>query len=211
MSAVEAGKHENPHQQAALYRYATPGANALTAARVLNGKALSYNNYVDLDAALRIASEFTEPFACVVKHNNPCGAAQAADLGTAIADAWAGDPLSAFGSVLALNREVDLAVAEFLTSERRFVEAIVAPGFAEDAFELLTTKPKWGKNVRLLATGAVGPEARGFRSTEVKPISGGFLVQDVDARREVADDCEVVTRAEPSAEQLASLLMYRVG
>ncbi|MHC4261073.1 MAG: bifunctional phosphoribosylaminoimidazolecarboxamide formyltransferase/IMP cyclohydrolase [Planctomycetota bacterium] len=197
---------ENPHQKAALYRYATPGAHALTAAQVLNGKALSYNNYVDLDAALRIASEFTEPFACVVKHNNPCGAAQAADLGTAIADAWAGDPLSAFGSVLALNREVDLAVAEFLTSERRFVEAIVAPGFAEDAFELLTTRPKWGKNVRLLSVGAVGPEAGAFRAGEVKPISGGFLVQDSDGFLDTADNCEVVTRAEPTQEQLASLL-----
>jgi phosphoribosylaminoimidazolecarboxamide formyltransferase/IMP cyclohydrolase len=197
---------ENPHQNAAVYRYATHGAHTLTAAQVLNGKALSYNNYVDLDAALRIASEFTEPFACVVKHNNPCGAAQADELGVAIADAWAGDPISAFGSVLALNREVDLAVAEFLTSEQRFVEAIVAPGFAEDAFELLTTKPKWGRNVRLLSIGKVGPDARAYRPTEVKPISGGFLVQDLDRWCDTAENCRVVTRAEPTSEQLHSLL-----
>ncbi|QDU69974.1 bifunctional phosphoribosylaminoimidazolecarboxamide formyltransferase/IMP cyclohydrolase [Engelhardtia mirabilis] len=197
---------ENPHQEAALYRFATPGAHSLTSAQVLNGKALSYNNYVDLDAALRLASDFEAPFACVVKHNNPCGAASAATLGEAIAQAWAGDPVSAFGSVLAFNRSVDLPTAKFLTADRRFVEAIVAPGFDEDAFEHLTTVPKWGKNVRLLTVGEVGPKSGAYLAGELKPISGGFLVQDADQSREQREQCEVVTRAEPTSEQLDGLV-----
>ena len=197
---------ENPHQQAAVYRYATPGPHSLTRAQVLNGKALSFNNYVDLDAALRLASDFEEPFACVVKHNNPCGAACAESLADAIEQAWAGDPISAFGSVLAFNRSVDLPTAQFLTAERRFVEAVVAPSFDEDAFEHLTTVPKWGKNVRLLTVGEVGPGSGAYLAGEVKPISGGFLLQDADHSRESRENCEVVTTAEPTPEQLSGLV-----
>jgi phosphoribosylaminoimidazolecarboxamide formyltransferase/IMP cyclohydrolase len=197
---------ENSHQRAALYRTAGAGAHSLTAAQVLNGKQLSYNNYVDLDAALRLASEFREPFACVIKHNNPCGAAAAPALAQALADAWAGDPVSAFGSVIAVNRELDLASAQFLTDQKRFVEAVVAPSFAADAFEWLTTKPKWGRNVRLLSVGAVGPDSGATARTELKPISGGFLLQDADLAVEQQAQCRVVTQAQPTAEQWRSLL-----
>ena len=197
---------ENPHQTAALYREATADGSTLTGARVLGGKQLSYNNYVDLDAALALASEFTEPFACVLKHNNPCGAASAPTLERAIADAWAGDPLSAFGSVLGFNRPVDLATARFLTDENRFVEAIVAPGFEADALTHLQTVPKWGKNVRLVEVDRVDPESPGRARRRAIPISGGLLVQDADLAAEGEDDCRVVTEAEPTPHQLAALV-----
>ena len=196
---------ENPHQKAALYRIPS-GEPSVPGAEVLNGKALSYNNIVDLDAALALAKEFAEPFAAVTKHNNPCGAACAATLAEAIEQAWAGDPLSAFGSVLAMNRSVDLATARFLTSGGRFVEAIIAPSFDDDAFEELTRGPKWGKNVRLLACGPFGPESRDCGDVELKRVVGGFLLQDRDLLAEAPDACKVVTKNAPSAEQLASLL-----
>jgi phosphoribosylaminoimidazolecarboxamide formyltransferase / IMP cyclohydrolase len=197
---------ENPHQEAALYRASGSIAGTLVGADVLSGKALSYNNYVDLDAALALACEFEEPFACVIKHNNPCGAAAAANLAQALELAWAGDPVSAFGSVLALTRPVDLACASFLASEQRFVEAIVAPSFDPAALELLTTKPKWGKNVRLLALGAIGPKTKARERLELKPVSGGFLLQDQDALGTLPEAVKVVTRVAPSHEQLISLL-----
>src|SRR5262249_32613730 len=147
---------ENPHQSAAFYRAAGDVEVGVATAEVLGGKALSFNNLVDLDSALSLAKEFSEPFACVIKHNNPCGAAAADTMARALELAWAGDPLSAFGSVLAFTRPLDLACAEFLVSGGRFVEAIVAPSFDPAAVELLTTKPKWGKSVRLLACGPFG-------------------------------------------------------
>ncbi|MEM7306787.1 MAG: bifunctional phosphoribosylaminoimidazolecarboxamide formyltransferase/IMP cyclohydrolase [Planctomycetota bacterium] len=196
---------ENPHQNAALYRI--PGGEpSVPGADVLNGKALSYNNIVDLDAALALAKEFDEPFAAVTKHNNPCGAACAATLAEAIEHAWAGDPVSAFGSVLAMNRPVDLATAKFLTAGGRFVEAIVAPSFDDDAFAELTQGPKWGKNVRLLACGEFGPASRDARDIELKRVVGGFLLQDRDLKAEASDDCRVVTKTAPEDEQLTALL-----
>jgi phosphoribosylaminoimidazolecarboxamide formyltransferase/IMP cyclohydrolase len=197
---------ENPHQAAALY--ALPGCREanVPGADVLSGKALSFNNVVDLDAALALAGEFDEPFACVIKHTNPCGAAAAPTLAQATLDAWNGDPLSAFGSVLALTRPVDLATARFLTSGGRFVEAILAPAFDDDAFAELTQGPKWGKNVRLLACGPFRPATRDARDVELKRVIGGFLLQSRDLAAETAAECKVVTKTAPTAEQLASLL-----
>jgi len=197
---------ENPHQTAAFYSMSGTQEPSVAAADVLGGKALSFNNLVDLDAALALAKEFDEPFVCVCKHNNPCGAAAAATISEALAGAWSGDPVSAFGSVLAFTRPVDLASAEFLTSENRFVEAIVAPSFDADALEHLRTRPKWGKNVRLLACGAFRPELRDARDVEVKKLVGGFLLQERDLATVSESDLKVVTRVAPSAEQLASLL-----
>lgn len=197
---------ENPHQTAAIYRSADASGATLTGARVLGGKQLSYNNFVDLDAALALASEFIEPFACVLKHNNPCGAASADTLERAIVDAWAGDPISAFGSVLGFNRKVNLATARFLTAENRFVEAIVAPGFAADALTHLQTVPRWGKNVRLVEVDVVGPDSPGRARRRAVPVSGGWLVQDTDLALEGEDDCRVVTETEPTPDQLRSLV-----
>ncbi|HPJ71187.1 MAG TPA: bifunctional phosphoribosylaminoimidazolecarboxamide formyltransferase/IMP cyclohydrolase, partial [bacterium] len=164
---------ENPHQRAALYA-GGPGAGAgLAAARQLHGKELSYNNIIDLDSALSLILEFSAPAAVIVKHTNPCGAALAAALEPAFRRALAADPKSAFGGIVALNREVDAATAAAAASF--FAEAVVAPGFAPGALEILTRK----KNLRLLETGpfrARDPFLR-FRS-----VYGGLLLQDEDSR-----------------------------
>jgi phosphoribosylaminoimidazolecarboxamide formyltransferase / IMP cyclohydrolase len=202
---IEMRYGENPHQKAAFYRYTASHEPSVATAKVLNGKALSYNNIVDLDACLGLAKEFTEPFVCVAKHNNPCGAAAAATIEQALEEAWAGDPVSAFGSVLAFTRPVNLASAQFLVDGNRFVEAIIAPSFDTDAFELLTTKPKWGKNVRLLSAGEFGPDGRNASDIELKKVVGGFLLQGRDLKVVADDEFKVVTKTQPTAEQLASL------
>ena len=204
--AMELRYGENPHQKAAFYRTPGSGEPSVAGAGVLNGKALSYNNLVDADAALALAKEFDEPFVAVTKHNNPCGAARAEAIGDALERAWAGDPISAFGSVLAFNRSLDLASAEFLVSGNRFVEVIVAPAFDEDAFALLTQKPKWGKSVRLLACGPYGPDSRDGTELELKRLVGGFLLQERDLGAETPADARVVTKTAPTGEQLDALL-----
>ncbi len=179
---------ENPHQSAAVYsdpQYR--GANLLSA-RQLNGKELSYNNLLDLDSALSIVSRFDQPAAVVIKHNNPCGAAAADTLSSAISNAMAGDPVSAFGSILAFNRSVDLATAEVLAEPGLFVEAIVAPAFEQAALELLTTRPKWKSNVRLMELGDIQVDSS---CIELRQVSGGMLVQSRDQITD--DDWKVVT------------------
>ena len=195
---------ENPHQSAAFYR--TPGVTGATvaSAEFLGGKPLSYNNLVDLDAALGLALEFKQPFACVIKHTNPCGAACGNTIAEALQKAWAGDPKSAYGSVIALTRTLDHDGAHFLTSGNLFVEAIIAPGFHEQALELLRTKVKWGKNVRLLSGGDIEPRRRP-RVPELRKISGGFLVQDPDIEPETPVEWKVVTQVAPTEEQTRGL------
>src|SRR5256714_6325533 len=143
---------ENPHQAAALYVPAGSVPRGLAAAKQLQGKELSYNNYVDLEAARSLAAEFTNPAAVIIKHNNPCGAAEQKSLRDAYLKALACDPVSAFGGVLAFNREVDGATAEEVA--KLFTECIVAPGFAEKAKAILAAK----KNLRLLELPPYGLE-----------------------------------------------------
>jgi phosphoribosylaminoimidazolecarboxamide formyltransferase / IMP cyclohydrolase len=197
---------ENGHQKAALYLTPEGGPSAAKAEVVGEGKELSYNNFVDLDSALALCLEFDEPFVCVLKHNNPCGAASSTKIADALAGAWAGDPLSAFGSVLGFTRPVDLASAEFLVSENRFVEAILAPSFEPAALERLKTGAKWGKNVRLLACGPLGTQQKAVSSLEVKPLRGGFLLQERDLAVGGEAKLEPVTKAKATKEQLAALL-----
>ena len=196
---------ENPHQSAALYRQSGSSEPCVAGARKLNGKELSYNNLVDLDSALALAKEFDTPFVCVIKHNNPCGAAAAGSVAEALAQAWAGDPLSAFGSVLAFTRPLDLASAEYLVSGNRFVEAIVAPAFDEDALALLVEKPKWGRNVRLLECGEFSGVQRDARDFELKKLVGGFLLQGRDLAAVDAGSCRLVTRRAPTPAELVGL------
>ncbi len=193
---------ENPHQAAALYEDLRAPTHSLVRARVLHGKELSYNNYLDLDSALAVVRSLPTPSVAVLKHNNPCGAATAATLVEAMRKAWDGDPVSAFGSVLGFNVPVDAATAEFLAEPGRFVEAIVAPEFEPAAFEILTTKPKWKANVRLLAVGKIEP-GRGAR--ELRQISGGFLCQTADDLIDDENEWKVVATAEPTTAQLADL------
>jgi phosphoribosylaminoimidazolecarboxamide formyltransferase/IMP cyclohydrolase len=208
-----AGKHarglrygENSHQKAALYLSGEKGPSAAAAEVVGEGKELSFNNFVDLDSALALCLEFEEPFVCVLKHNNPCGAASAGKIADALAGAWAGDPLSDFGSVLGFTRPVDLASAEFLVSENRFVEAIIAPSFDADALERLKTGARWGKNVRLLACGPIGPAQKTASSLDVKTLRGGFLLQERDVPVGGAARLEAMTEVQPSDEQRAALV-----
>jgi phosphoribosylaminoimidazolecarboxamide formyltransferase/IMP cyclohydrolase len=192
---------ENPHQHAALYVGAGRGASGLAAARQLQGKELSYNNLVDLDAAWRLAEEFADPAAVIVKHNNPCGTAEQKILEEAYLAALACDPVSAFGGVIAFNRMVDERTAEEVA--KLFVECIVAPGFDEAAREKLASK----KNLRLMeippgrATAGAGRD-----DLELKRISGGVLVQTADNHVLRSDQLKTATKRAPSAKELADLL-----
>lgn len=194
---------ENPHQRAAFYVEPGYASSSIAAAEQLNGKELSYNNLLDLDAALNIAREFSEPAAAVLKHNNPCGCAIAPTLAEAFDKAYAGDPVSAFGSIISFNRELDAATAELLCEPGRFVEAIVCPGYSDEAFEALTTKPKWKKNVRLLKL----PDMLAPTSTtlEFRRVSGGVLVQDRDDQPDPQDEWKVVTERQPTDTELRDL------
>jgi phosphoribosylaminoimidazolecarboxamide formyltransferase/IMP cyclohydrolase len=194
---------ENPHQQAALYvQEPAPSGASLVAAEQLAGKELSYNNLLDLDSALAIVRSLVEPGAVVVKHNNPCGAATADQLAVATLAAFDGDPVSAFGSVLGFNRPLDAATAEVLAEPGRFVEAIVAPDYEPEALQILTTRPKWKANVRLMKVGSLdAPPAE----WQLRQIEGGMLVQQADFADDPHDEWQVVTTAKLGAEQWADL------
>ncbi len=193
---------ENPHQAAAVYASPNASAGSLVRARKLHGKELSYNNLLDLDSALSIVRSLPVPSVAVLKHNNPCGAATAGSVGEAMRQAWDGDPLSAFGSVLGLNAPVDATAADFLAEPGRFVEAIVAPDFTPEAFTILTTRPKWKDNVRLLKVGRIEPGSGG---RELRQISGGMLCQTADDLPDDEAEWKVATDAQPSGTQLNDL------
>jgi phosphoribosylaminoimidazolecarboxamide formyltransferase/IMP cyclohydrolase len=193
---------ENPHQQAALYAETAPPADSLVAARQVNGKELSYNNLLDLDSALAIVRGLADPAVAVIKHNNPCGAAAAESLAEATRQAMAGDPVSAFGSVLGFNRPLDAATAEVLAEPGQFVEAIIAPGFEPAALQILTTRPKWKANVRLLE---VGPLSVGKPGWDYRRVSGGLLMQTADMLADPEREWQVVTKVSPSDAQRAEL------
>ena len=162
---------ENPHQQAAFYTDPLATGPGLATAQKLQGKALSYNNLLDLDAALAISACFPEPAVAIVKHGNPCGAATANTLATAYEAALAGDPVSAFGGVIGLNREVDAETASAIAEA--FKECVIAPAFSDAAYDVLSAKP----SLRLLATG----ELDDYRPTaQLRSIAGGWLLQEGD-------------------------------
>jgi phosphoribosylaminoimidazolecarboxamide formyltransferase / IMP cyclohydrolase len=188
---------ENPHQAAALYIPAGRAPEGLAAARQLQGKELSYNNLVDLEAARSLAAEFRRPASVIVKHNNPCGTAEQDSLLEAYRRALASDPVSAFGGVLAFNRVVDAATAEEVA--RLFAECIAAPGFEEKAKAIFSAK----KNLRLLELppGGLAPE----RELQLKRILGGVLVQEPD-NGEIGDsELRTVTKRVPTAEEMSTL------
>jgi phosphoribosylaminoimidazolecarboxamide formyltransferase / IMP cyclohydrolase len=173
---------ENPHQQAAFYLEPEAVGPNLATARLLHGKELSYNNLLDLDSALRLVRSFALPAACILKHNNPCGAAVAEAPSVAFERAYEGDPTSAFGGIVALNRPVDLPTAQCICQPGRFIEAILAPAFDQDALDWLTTKPTWRNSVRLLDLGSpLAPGAAGPAGLDVRRVEGGLLVQSWDS------------------------------
>jgi phosphoribosylaminoimidazolecarboxamide formyltransferase/IMP cyclohydrolase len=190
---------ENPHQKAALYERPNYPFTSLPKGKILSGKELSFNNLWDLEAGLQMIFDFPEPFAAVIKHTNPCGAAVGATLAEAYEKALAADPVSAFGSVIALNRQVDMATARLL-HETPFVECIVAPGFESDSLELLAKK----KNRRLLEVGdiVIPPETE----YEFRHITGGVLAQTPDRHNFGRADFKVATRIAPNDKQIDELL-----
>ncbi|MFP8955320.1 bifunctional phosphoribosylaminoimidazolecarboxamide formyltransferase/IMP cyclohydrolase [Natrialbaceae archaeon A-CW3] len=190
---------ENPHQNAAVYAdYTCEEASVVHAEQRNEGaKALSYNNYNDADGALNLIKEFDEPAAAVIKHTNPAGCATADTLSEAYDGALSTDPMSAFGGIVALNRECDAETAEAITDS--FKEVVVAPGYTDDALEILCEK----KNLRVLDITTL--ETPTERFTE-KPIVGGRLVQERDDQRVTVDDLEIVTEREPTDEQLESMV-----
>lgn len=186
---------ENPHQKAALYRESGTQIANLVSAHQLSGKELSYNNLLDLDSALGIVRSFSGPAAVVIKHNNPCGAATASSLALAAGKALEGDPQSAFGGIIGFNTTVDEATAELLATPGLFIEAIIAPDFSAGAVGILTSKPKWKANVRLMQVGELHslPAARHYRF-----IDGGMLAQDADVLVDEPSEWKVVTEQHPS-------------
>ncbi|MCB1021367.1 MAG: bifunctional phosphoribosylaminoimidazolecarboxamide formyltransferase/IMP cyclohydrolase, partial [Acidobacteria bacterium] len=181
---------ENPHQQAALY---SDGKEGVAGGKQLHGKDLSYNNLVDLDACWALIQEFDEPACAIIKHTNPCGCAEQATLVEAYRMALQCDPVSAFGSVISVNRTVDAETAEEMG--KLFVEAIAAPGFEPDALELLTKK----KNIRLVQ---IAPTKPGL---VLKSISGGMLAQTEDRRETSPETWDVVTDRKPTPEEEIAL------
>jgi phosphoribosylaminoimidazolecarboxamide formyltransferase/IMP cyclohydrolase len=182
---------ENPHQSAALY---AAGAHGIANATQLQGKELSYNNLVDLDAAWQLVAEFDLPASAIIKHTNPCGCATAATLADSYSQAFAADPISAFGGVLAFNRELDADTAAEIA--KTFIEAIAAPSYSPEALSLLAAK----KNLRLLA---VAPG--GLDEPVVKTITGGYLVQSADRKPLIRAEARVATTLAPTAEQWDAL------
>ncbi len=189
---------ENPHQEAAFYIDQQAPKGSLATADQLQGKALSYNNIADSDAALECVKQFAAPACVIVKHANPCGVAVAGGILEAYEKAFKTDPTSAFGGIIAFNRPLDVATAKSII-DRQFVEVIVAPEIGDDAAEILKEK----KNVRVLRTGDWAESSGGF---DFKKVSGGLLVQGSDMGRITADDLKVVTDKAPTPEQVEDML-----
>jgi phosphoribosylaminoimidazolecarboxamide formyltransferase/IMP cyclohydrolase len=190
---------ENPHQKSAFYieRGADREASIATA-RQLQGKELSYNNIADTDAALECVKQFDQPACVIVKHANPCGVAIAATIGAAYELAYATDSESAFGGIIAFNRELDAATAQTIV-DRQFVEVIIAPSVADGVGAIVAAK----KNVRLLVCGQWGATAPDF---DYKRVNGGLLVQDRDLGLITAGDLKVATKRQPTAQEIGDLL-----
>ncbi|MDD2221257.1 MAG: bifunctional phosphoribosylaminoimidazolecarboxamide formyltransferase/IMP cyclohydrolase [Clostridia bacterium] len=188
---------ENPHQKASFYRdFGAEGAGIGTA-RQLHGKELSFNNIVDINAALELVREFDQPAAVIVKHTNPCGSALGKTLCEAYVRALEADPLSAYGGIIGLNREVDTETAKEMA--KLFVEAIIAPKFSAEALEILQAK----KNVRLLETGELTANQVGI---DIKKVNGGFLIQESDSGKVGINDLKVVSNRQPSKNELSELM-----
>jgi phosphoribosylaminoimidazolecarboxamide formyltransferase/IMP cyclohydrolase len=188
---------ENPHQAAALYIPAGRAPEGLAAAKQLQGKELSYNNFVDLEAARSLAGEFRNPAAVIIKHNNPCGTAEQETLRDAYVKALASDPISAFGGVLAFNRVVDAATAEEVA--KVFAECIAAPGFDEKAKSIFAAK----KNLRLLELPPSGLEKE--RELQLKRILGGMLVQQPDLGELQDAELRTMTKRVPSQDEMRTM------
>jgi len=190
---------ENPHQQAAFYRFMDARPMTLARAEQLHGKELSYNNILDTDACWTAVREFAEPACVIVKHMNPCGTAIGTDVAEAYDKAHASDPISAYGGVMAFNAPITPEVAEHINANGQFVEVMIAPEFEPGALVLLQEK----KNIRLLRTGGVRPVQGHYES---RAVEGGMLVQNSDAVTEDPSTFTVPTKRQPTPDELEQLL-----
>jgi phosphoribosylaminoimidazolecarboxamide formyltransferase/IMP cyclohydrolase len=190
---------ENPHQHAAFYRSPAPRGASVSTATVVQGKDLSFNNIADADAAIECVRQFGEPACVIVKHANPCGVAVAASPLEAYDRAYRTDPTSAFGGIIAFNRELDVTTAAAII-DRQFVEVLAAPAVSADAAKALAAKP----NVRVLVLGDLHRAPAG--ELEYRSVTGGLLIQTRDTGCVDAKDLKVVTRRKPTPTELADLL-----
>jgi phosphoribosylaminoimidazolecarboxamide formyltransferase/IMP cyclohydrolase len=191
---------ENPHQKAALYVASNaPPSGSVAGAAQVQGKALSYNNVADTDAALECVKVFAEPACVIVKHANPCGVAEADSIGAAYDAAFATDPTSAYGGIIAFNRALDAATLERII-DGQFAEVVIAPGVSEAAISVAQGR----KNLRLLDCGELLPAPA--RRVDFRRIVGGLLVQELDVDLLAAEDLRVVTRRAPGAAERADLM-----
>ena len=188
---------ENSHQDAAFYVEAEPEEASVATAKQIQGKALSYNNIADTDAALECVKEFDEPACVIVKHANPCGVAIGDNILAAYEGAYKTDPTSAFGGIIAFNRELDADTAEAIVS-RQFVEVIIAPSISDAAAQIVAAKP----NVRLLECGQWDTQTSGLY---YKRVNGGLLLQDRDQGKVADDELKVVTKRQPTEEEMRDL------
>ena len=191
---------ENPHQKAALYTEQAIGQKPLgmTSVKLLSGPELSFNNFLDLEAAWSTACDFTDPTIAIVKHNNPCGLCSNKDLIEAYKRALAGDPVSAFGGIVACNRPIDLALATEI--DKTHYDCIIAPGYSDEALDLFKRK----KNLRLLSL-PIQPQPGKTRNIDLRPIGGGFLVQEEDYYTEEEFKPKTVSKREPTKAEMRDL------
>lgn len=187
---------ENPHQKAAFYKNPISKTMSLATAKQLHGKELSYNNIQDANAALEILAEYEDPAAVAVKHMNPCGIGVSETIESAFQRAYDADPISIFGGIVACNRSIDSQTAEKLS--QIFLEIVIAPGFSEDALEILTRK----KNIRLLELEL----EQGESAKKLTTVSGGVLIQDYDHGQINTEDLEIATKRKPTKEEINNLL-----
>jgi len=190
---------ENPHQKAAFFRNPLNHDSNITNAKVLQGKQLSFNNIVDGNSALELVKEFNEPTVAVIKHNNPCGIASAKTIEEALELAHNVDPMSAFGGVIAMNRNCSKDMVDYILGKKWFVEIIMAPHFEPESLELLKQK----KNLRLLEVGELKLDTN---RRDIKKVAGGILIQSQDSYQITENDINVVSKKQPTPEQIKGLL-----
>jgi phosphoribosylaminoimidazolecarboxamide formyltransferase/IMP cyclohydrolase len=200
---------ENPHQKAAFYVDRSETEPSVSTAEFLHGKELSYNNIVDLDAALELVKEFEEPTVTIIKHTNPCGTSSAGTLAEAFRRAYEADPQSAFGGIVAASRAIDEPTAALMAAPgekaTKFIECIIAPDFAPEALRVLTTVPKWKNSVRLLRVGDLTSNRINKQGRYLRTVVGGLLVQSRDVLADAPSAWRVVTKRQPSASEMTDL------
>lgn len=193
---------ENPQQKAAFYCEPAAPKDTASGGETIHGKELSFNNLLDLDAALEIVRPLEGPAACIVKHNNPCGVATASSLSNAYRLAYESDPVSAFGGIIGFNRPVDETTARFLTEPNRFFECIIAVDFEPAALDLIRTRPTWKNSVRLVRTGPLGAAGAAL---DFRKLNGGLLVQEADLVRDELSGAKTATKTTVPAALMADL------